>query len=124
MGRGDFCSLNPREGSRSLSPLLGYGSTGRSPRRLGPLSERANFLRSDKKMCLPLDLQGAFIESTPPADLIWGLNASIAGLYVAVHRDRWRLISAAPFLDLYFVLCLSAGLYLLVDECRNTRMKW
>ncbi|WP_013630522.1 glycosyltransferase family 2 protein [Rubinisphaera brasiliensis] len=57
--------------------------------------------------------------------LIWGLNASIAGLYVAVHRDRWRLISAVPFLDLYFGLCLSAGLvYSLVDECRNTRMKW
>ena len=57
--------------------------------------------------------------------LVWGLNASIAGLYVAVHRDQWRLLSAVPFLDFYFGLCLSAGLaFSLYDEARNTQMKW
>lgn len=57
--------------------------------------------------------------------LVWGLNASIAAMYVAVHRDQWKLLSAVPFLDFYFGLCLSAGLvYSLIDEARNTRMKW
>lgn len=57
--------------------------------------------------------------------LIWGLNASISGLYVAVHRDRWRLLSAVPFLDFYFGLFLSAGLvYSLLDEFRSKKMTW
>jgi poly-beta-1,6-N-acetyl-D-glucosamine synthase len=57
--------------------------------------------------------------------LVWALNASIAGLYIAVHRDRWRLLAAVPFLDFYFGMCLSAGLvFSLFDECRNSRMKW
>ncbi len=57
--------------------------------------------------------------------LVWGLNASIAALYIAVHRDKWRLLLAVPFLDFYFGLCLSAGLaYSLLDEGRNTKMKW
>ena len=57
--------------------------------------------------------------------LIWGLNASIAGLYVAVHRDDYRLLLVIPLLDFYFGVLLSAGLvFALFDEWRNTRMKW
>ncbi|MCA9035566.1 MAG: glycosyltransferase family 2 protein [Planctomycetaceae bacterium] len=57
--------------------------------------------------------------------LMWGLNASISSLYIAVHRDQWRLLSAVPLLDSYFGLCLSAGLFFsLLDEARCKKMKW
>jgi len=57
--------------------------------------------------------------------LIWALNASISAMYVVVHRDDPRLILVVPLLDVYFGCLLSAGLvFALIDEARNTRMKW
>ncbi|APZ92062.1 hypothetical protein Fuma_01666 [Fuerstiella marisgermanici] len=67
----------------------------------------------------------AFTPVAKGALLVWTLNASISALYIAVHCDQWRLLSAVSFLDLYFSLCLSAGLvHSLFDESRTTKMKW